>query len=279
MILLELPNLLLCEINKRPSLYCKSPYVADISINGDFENIPPITGLGHTPSLGCCGLCEKGCKVLVSKNENSKKCTHTVYLSILKNGDKETIVGVHPKLAEKITYQAIIKNCISNLKNVKSIESEKKFLNSRFDFYGIDETGSEFILEVKTVPLVNKFSSIYAKHKEIYEKEKDNYTEDTNIAYFPDGYRKKKDEVVSPRALKHVEELSKISAEGKIKTYLCFVIQRDDAELFQISLHDPIYRSAVKDAIANGVKIITLKIRWNREGKAEFIGDDLKIDI
>ena len=37
------------------------------------------------------------------------------------------------------------------------------------------------------------------------------------MSYFPDGYRKNANEPVSPRALKHIEELEKITLEtGKI---------------------------------------------------------------
>jgi len=39
------------------------------------------------------------------------------------------------------------------LKNLKKLEREKKMLNSRFDFMGIDQDNKRFILEVKSVPL------------------------------------------------------------------------------------------------------------------------------
>ena len=50
-------------------------------------------------------------------------------------------------------------------------------------------------------------------------------------------------DTVSPRALKHVQELEKIKQqEPNMRCILCFVIQRTDVKQFQPSLIDPIYR-------------------------------------
>ena len=99
----------------------------------------------------------------------------------------------------------------------------------------------------------------------------------SKVAYFPDGYRKKSTEPVSPRALKHVRELTTIKKETKVRCILCFVIQRTDVNRFTASVIDEEYRSAVKDAIETGVEIITLVIKWNRDGVAEYVRDDLPI--
>ena len=40
------------------------------------------------------------------------------------------------------------------------------------------------------------------------------------IAYFPDGYRKPGEEVISPRALKHVQHLTRLAAEENTR-YNC----------------------------------------------------------
>jgi len=109
---------------------------------------------------------------------------------------------------------------------LKKLEREKKMLNSRFDFMGIDQDNKRFILEVKSVPLCQD--------------------ED---AFFPDGYRKKKTDIISPRALKHIQELQQIKEmHPDYRTILCFVVQRSDATSFRISDNDPIYKDAVKEA-------------------------------
>jgi len=56
---------------------------------------------------------------------------------------------------------------------------------------------------------------------------------------------------------------------------MCYVIQRTDIDRFQPSIVDPEYREAVKKSIEVGVEIITLVVRWTKEGEAYFIKDDL----
>jgi DNA-binding sugar fermentation-stimulating protein len=56
---------------------------------------------------------------------------------------------------------------------------------------------------------------------------------------------------------------------------MCYVIQRTDIDRFQPSILDPEYREAVRVAVATGVEIITLVVRWTKEGEAYFIRDDL----
>jgi DNA-binding sugar fermentation-stimulating protein len=246
-ILLQLDALSNASIIKRPSKNIKSPYVADIIINN-------IEFLGHTPSLGCCGLSESGCNVLVSKLGNNTKCDYRVELTKIETVDKITFVGIAPKLAEKITFNALNKQLIHGL-SVSSISKEVKILNSRFDFTGKTFSGEQFILEVKSVPLAKN-----------------------GIAYFPDGYRKKKDDTISPRALKHVNELKIIKCSNpKIRCILLFVIQRDDINSFQPSRDDPIYLDAIREAWLAGVEIKTLNVSWNEKGECIFISNTLPV--
>ena len=65
MILFTISQLQKGTIIKRPSAHIKTPYVADVTI----ENIE---FLAHTPSLGCCGLADKGADVLMEKTEKTK---------------------------------------------------------------------------------------------------------------------------------------------------------------------------------------------------------------
>ena len=113
---------------KRPSAYCKTPYVADVQIEN--EDI-----LGHSPSLGCCGLADKGSAVILSKLEGGKtKTSHRLELSIQKEGEYTTIVGINPRLGESIAENALKANCISGLQNILSYTRETTILTSRFDF-------------------------------------------------------------------------------------------------------------------------------------------------
>jgi DNA-binding sugar fermentation-stimulating protein len=129
-------------------------------------------------------------------------------------------------------------------------------------------------MEVKNVPL--------ADYEDITSKERKNKCYDdraynSKVAYFPDGYRKKSTDPVSPRALKHIKELTLIKKESKTRCIMCYVIQRTDVNRFQPSVIDPEYRAAFKEAQNAGVEIITLVVKWSRDGAASFVRDDLPI--
>lgn len=254
-------------IINRPSKIIKSPFVADISIDGE-------EFLAHTPSLGCCGLCDKGSKVKCIKI-NAEKCKYRVCItSIITKGIKVNI-GIEPKSAERIAFQAILNYLVPNLK-AKTIEKEKKFLNSRFDFSGITLDGSQYICEVKNVPLAD-YADVTKIDRKKMDFSKKKY--DEKIAYFPDGYRKKNSNVVSERALKHVQELEKIKLKNKnTKCIFLFIVQRKDVASFQPSKLDPIYLKALQDAFKNGVEINVIQVDWE-DGKAIYLRNDLPINL
>jgi len=213
-LLLKIDNLIDGEVIKRPSRFIKTPYVADIKICSSSSMI-----LGHTASLGCCGLADVGANILMAPVPKTRclksdklRCEYRVYLSLIREREQEIIVGINPKLAENLTESALKNNLLKKLQNIRSYRKETKIyvpglVDSRFDFTGIDENNIPFIMEVKNVPL--------ADYEDITSKERkklsfDNRDINSKVAYFPDGYRKKQTDTVSPRALKHITELSLI---------------------------------------------------------------------
>jgi DNA-binding sugar fermentation-stimulating protein len=283
-LILKLNNLIEGEVVKRPSKYIKTPYVADIKICSTSNMI-----LGHTASLGCCGLADVGASVLMSlvpktkNNSNSDKlhCEYRVYLSIIREKEREMIVGIYPKLAEDLAESALKNNLLSRLQNVKTYKRETKIyvpglVDSRFDFSGIDENELPFIMEIKNVPLAD-YEDVTAKdRKKLCFDDRDI---NSKVAYFPDGYRKKSSDPISPRALKHINELALIKRMSKTRCIMCYVIQRTDVDRFQPSIIDPEYREAFTEAVKSGVEIITMVVEWNRDGEAYFIKDNLTINI
>jgi DNA-binding sugar fermentation-stimulating protein len=278
MLVIKIDNLVEGTIVKRPSKLVKSPYVADVIINNNEI-------LAHTASLGCCGLCEAGSSILFAPmkskkpDSNPKKCVYSAQLSIINEKNNEIIIGIHPKLAELLVENCLTKNYLSILKDVKKYKRETTIfvenkVDSRFDFTGIDKNNVPFIMEVKNVPLAD-YEDICSKDRK--NKCYDDRPYDSKVAYFPDGYRKKTTEPVSPRALKHIRELTLIKKESITRCIMCYVIQRTDVNCFQPSIIDPQYREAVKEALEAGVEIITLVIQWNRNGEAYFVKDDLPI--
>lgn len=261
-------------IIKRPSASIKSPYVADVDLEG-------VSILGHTAALGCCGLADVGATVFMTKNpvndkgECKTKCQYRIVLSkIIEKGVSVTI-GIAPKLAENIAYNAIKNHCIQGL-CAKTITREKTIMNSRFDFMGKTIDDRYYILEVKNVPLADY---VDCASKERKKMNFDDREWNDKIAYFPDGYRKQKDATVSERAVKHITELMKIKQQQPdIQTILLFVIQRNDVSSFQPSRLDKIYLQAIREAFEAGVEIKTLVVEW-RDQSCYFIKNDLPINM
>tara|TARA_B100000035_G_scaffold67025_1_gene54797 strand:+ start:9907 stop:10713 length:807 start_codon:yes stop_codon:yes gene_type:complete len=254
---------------KRPSATCKTPYVADVNLENE-------TILAHSSALGCCGLADKDAIVYMEKNTNSKNvCSHKIILSKIQEKNQSILIGINPKLAEQIVDKCLELNLITCLKNHTSYEREKKFLNSRFDFAGFDANNKPFILEVKNVPLAD-YVDCLAKEKKNMDFTQLPYN--SKISYFPDGYRKKVKDTVSPRALKHITELEEMTIKG-YRSIICYVIQRTDISSFQPSLIDPIYREAVIKAKKNGVEILTIVAEWTEEGNVYFVKDNLPVNL
>lgn len=287
--LLQLKNLVQGNVIKRPSAIIKTPYVADVLLSNKDQVI------AHSLSLGCCGLADINAQVLVedltisqkdkiNKKTEKLKCSHRIHLSIYRDQEREVIIGINPKLAEILVEKALDHNVIHTLQNIRSYKREVTMyisgkVDSRFDFTGVDENGIPFIMEIKNVPLAD-YEDVCSKDRKRLDFTGRDFS--SKVAYFPDGYRKKSADPISPRALKHVQELTWIKREDpRIRCILCFVIQRHDVNRFAPSVIDPIYREAIRLAMDAGVEIIPLVIKWERSGAtsydAHFVCDDLPI--
>ncbi len=278
-----LSNVVLGEVVARPSVHIKSPYVADVRVGGK-------SVIAHSASLGCCGLADATSTVYLlptSVKDDERKCSHRVCLSIVREPAKgsETVVGIYPKYAEDLAEKALVKNCIPGLQNVQAYRREtalkiEGLVDSRFDFSGIDGNGTPFLMEIKNVPLADYEDMWSNDRKRLPADAYAGRAFESKVAYFPEGYRKKKNDVVSPRALKHIRELAAIKAVSKTRCLLCFVIQRDDVAQFSPSIVDPEYREAVFEARRGGVEIIAMVVKWTVvDGKAtaHFVRADLPI--
>lgn len=271
--LITLTSVYEAKVVKRPSKISKTPYVADVVFEGSDDEY-----MAHTAALGCCGMVDKDKSVIMIDSPNKKNvCSYKIMLAINVERGIKNIIGVDPKIAEDLVENAINQNLLSKLKNVKKYKREQVISNSRFDFVGLDENQVPFIMEVKNVPLAD-YVDCYAKERK--DMDFTNREVNSKIAYFPDGYRKKQKDTVSPRALKHINELThmKKTHQEKIRTLMCYVIQRRDVSSFQPSNVDPIYQSAFKQATEAGVEVITLQVGWTETGVAEFIRDDVPIN-
>ncbi len=240
---------------KRPSTSVKSPYMADVKIdndididinnNNDNDNDDKLY-LAHTPSLGCNGYVDKDKQILLlPKKGTNTKSSFSVEFAF--DELSNTYVGTNPYISNQIVYEMIENSKIPyfNDKIFTHMKREKTVLNSRFDIYLEDDQDNKYFVEVKTAPVKD------------YE---------CNSAIFPKGYRKKKSDPFSPRAIKHVEELTKLSEESdKNKCVLIFMIPRDDIDYFSPCYEDPLYCQKISDAVKSGVKIIAISTRYSSE--------------
>ena len=276
MFLCEIKTTHIATVVKRPSQTCKTPYVADAYLELDDPNNIQLV---HTACLGCGGLVDADKQIIVKEVDNSKNvCKYRVILAKAIERGRINIIGVDPKMAEDLVEIALKKNYINSLKDIKSYKREKTVLNSRFDYVGIDCNDKEFIMEVKNVPLADYVDceNKYKKHMNFDDREFN-----SKIAYFPDGYRKSKKDTVSPRALKHITELTNIANDESkdIRTIMCYVVQRRDVSSFQAANIDTIYKSAFTKAIKSGVEVIVLQVGWSEDGIAELITDNLPVNV
>ena len=230
---------------KRPSKHVKSPYMADVILDSDVDNQDNNSNendksnelneiLAHTPALGCNGYVDKGQSILLLKNKNQKtKSSHKVEFAY----DNENLVGTNPYLSNDIVGKMITKKKIPQFAdcNITNFKREKTVGNSRFDVY-FEDGETKYYIEVKTAPV-----------KDITK----------NNAIFPKGYRKKKTDSFSPRAVKHLEELGKLAKEENNKCYLIYVVPRTDIDHFSPCKDDPIYCDAYLNAVKSGVSMIS----------------------
>lgn len=268
-IVMSVPSLLRATVVNRPSKVVKSPYMADIILEGTTAE-----ELCHSPALGCAGLIVPGSNVLVTpKASASAKSKYS--LDLVDIGS--SIVGANPNFCNKMVRVALENGWVQGIPKFekKEIKAEASIDESRFDFKCIQDTTTYYI-EVKGVPNACISDVKMSPIKKSKIQVEVNHAEN-KIAYFPDGYRKTADEAISPRALKHVEHLARIAKEENTKCVLLFVVQRKDCKSFQPTKNDPKYRSAVHKASEEGVSVIAHTVVW--EGVHALWGETLPINL
>ena len=180
--------------------------------------------IAHCPNSGSMmGLLKKGNKIWFSRSDNpNRKLKYT--LEIIE--EEKKMVGINTLLTNKIVFEALNQKRIKKLVKFNNIKAEVKFSDkTRFDFL-ISNNKEKCFLEVKNVTLSRK----------------------DKIAEFPDA--------ITSRGTKHLNELI-IAKERGFKSYILYLIQREDCESFRIAKDiDEEYKIAFDKAVKNGVKIL-----------------------
>lgn len=250
----------------RPSKKIKSPYLADIKLFDSDNNLIDVEHLAHSPTLGCNGLIAPNVIVYVIEKgggdevgNDKRKSKYTIFNVAINNPD--IIIGVHPMVANDIFENILKNNIMSEFEGAKNIKREFKVLNSRIDFK-FEMSDKKIFLEIKNVPIANYVNEDIIENKKV-KHDFSSYKNDEKIALFPLGYRKKKEDLISPRAYKHIEDLMELQKNEDCQTYLIYITQRGDVKYFSPCTIDKIYYDKVYDAIDAGVKVIPIKVVWD----------------
>lgn len=221
-------------ITSRPSRHNKSPYLVDCRLDTGEEVIV------HNPALKCNGLVDPGARVWLQPAASAKSLsTYVLYLLELADG---VLVCLHPTIANEICAGLI--RCGKVARSIEKVRPEVCMGDCRFDFYGI-RGGRDTYIEVKSAAMAFEQTAI-----------------------FPYGNGRSQG-VVSERALKHVHGLEAAVHSGAA-AYLVYISMRSDVTSLKVSERDPIYRQAVLEAVAAGVRVRAFACRWTVSGECYF---------
>jgi sugar fermentation stimulation protein A len=227
---------------KRPSSIIKSPYVADIRLDDGR------TGLCHTPGLSCSGLVQAERVIYVNASKPGAKTAFTAQLAECTDSDGIFYVGIHPMVS-----QVAARNLLSHISEEAVWSSEVAIdKHTRIDYFGKLPNGKVIYVEVKTAMISSECSEPRA----------------TRRAIFPDGYRKKITDTISPRAVKHAETLAELTKDPKTEMcVLLFIVPRNDCHNgLVLNPADPIYCDAVEKARGAGVQVRGFALNYSPDG-------------
>ncbi len=186
----------------------------------------------HLPDPGRLPLIIKeGREVYYKPTDNSER--KTVGSVVLVKLDNDIYVSMNSHLANDLAEVGLKNKFFSELTDYEIERREFTWGNSRFDFLLNDYDGEEYLLEVKSVNLV-----------------------DGGQACFPDAPTK--------RGVKHVEELIKWKRETGNSAGVLFVVQQEQAEYFKpCDEIDPDFADALKKARESGIGIFVYDTKVN----------------
>lgn len=179
------------KIKKGKFIERPNRFIAYIDVDGE-ENNPQTV---HVKNTGRCReLLVPGVTVFLEESDNPNRKTKYDLVKVIKNN---IMINMDSQAPNKVVNEWLLKNGL--FKDTKQVRAEKKFEDSRFDFY-VEGDGKKAWVEVKGVTL-----------------EKD------GIAMFPDA--------PSERAVKHIEHLIRAKKQG-YEAYIIFVIQMKGIKYF-----------------------------------------------
>ncbi len=188
----------------------------------------------HCPNSGAMtGCSEPGRTVFLSLHDRpGRKLPYTLELIHMPS----SLVGINTMVPNRLVHRALALKSIQALSGYGTITAEVKVgERSRLDFLLTQPGLPPCYVEVKNSTLVMD-----------------------RIAYFPDA--------VTARGLKHIEEMSRLVAQG-CRCVMFYLIQRMDADFFRPAGHiDPAYAQALGRAVAGGVEVLAYDVAMDLHG-------------
>jgi len=287
-VLLDMGKALLpAVLVRRPSARNKSPWVADVRLkNGR-------VALAHVPSLDMGGLCVEGTQLLLKVAVDGKgkpvganavgsygtpKCEFI--LQLVKVEEPETKqygpvwCAAHPNIGEKLALALLEQGMVQELPPKVAIHREVAGVagcDMRADFVVDHSNKSSTVVEVKTVLNTDYNPATAPSRKEcVYLGSCKPYQ---RAGIFPWGrvsqVGPKGEQVVSARAIKHIDELASISRgirrskTTKLHSMMLFVVVRHDVKSMRINPEScPSFAAHASDAANAGVCVVAHQVRW-----------------
>ena len=167
--------------------------------------------------------------IYLEKTSNPNRSLRYTAVALEREGLR---IVLHTHKTNEVARYLIESGSIPGLMNHEVVRAEVTHGNSRFDFL-LRKGGHEMFLEVKSCTLFSK-----------------------NVAMFPDA--------VTARGKKHLEELSRLSAEGSSCAVL-FLVHWPRAEVFLPDFHTDLeFAGAMKDA-KEKVRFFPVSVEWGED--------------
>ncbi len=192
-------------------------FIAHVEIDGKEE-------ICHVKNTGRCKeLLLPGVSVYLEESKNPNRKTKYDLIAV---GKGDRLINMDSQAPNR----AFLEWAPAFFQNAKAILQEKKYKNSRFDFFVEAANGKKSFVEVKGVTL-----------------------EQDGVVLFPDA--------PTERGVKHIEELCDCLKNG-YGAYLFFVVQMKDVAYFTPNKDThPEFSKALKRAKKQGVKIYAVDCR------------------
>jgi sugar fermentation stimulation protein A len=166
---------------------------------------------------------------LIKDSSNAERKTALTVVAVERDGIP---IMLHTHRTNQVARFLIENGFIPALRDASIVKAEATVGRSRFDFLFHDGR-QEIYLEVKSCTLVGE-----------------------RVAMFPDA--------VTARGARHLEELAKLSHEGK-RTAVLLVVHWPFAEVFLPDYHTDLHFAQTLFKVRNTVEIIPARVRWNHD--------------